>query len=66
MRINILTENSNVEQVRESWVNKNVMKIPVSPTGELPATHWFCSMAGEESKMNDIYAKKNLSIQICI
>lgn len=62
MRINILTENSNVEQVRESWVNKNVMKIPVSPTGELPATHWFCSMAGEESKMNDIYAKKNLSI----
>ena len=55
MRINILTENDKVEQVREAWVNKNVMKIPCSSTGEEPATHWFC-------KMNYIYAKKNLSI----
>ena len=62
MRINILTEDSKVEQVRDAWVNKDVMKIPVSPTGELPATHWFCSMAGSEEKMNAIYAKKNLSI----
>ena len=30
MRINILTENDKVEQVREVWVNKNVMKIPCS------------------------------------
>ena len=52
MRINILTENSKVEQVREAWVSKDIMKIPVSPTGEYPATHWFCTMAGEESKMN--------------
>ena len=28
MRINILTENDKVEQVREGWINKNVMKIP--------------------------------------
>lgn len=62
MRINILTEDSKVEQVREAWVNKDVMKIPVSPTGQYPATHWFCSMAGEESKMNQILAKQNLSI----
>jgi hypothetical protein len=62
MRINILTENDKVEQVREAWVTKNCLKIPVSPTGQEPATHWFCSMAGEESKMMDIYNKKNLSI----
>lgn len=62
MRINILTENDKVEQVREAWVTKNCLKIPVSPTGEEPATHWFCSMAGEESKMMEIYNKKNLSI----
>lgn len=62
MRLNILTEDSKVEQVREAWINKNVMKIPVSETGELPATHWFCSMAGEESKMMEIYNKKNLSV----
>lgn len=62
MRINILTEDSKVEQVREAWVNKDIMKIPVSPTGEMPATHWFCTMAGEEAKMNAILAKQNLSI----
>jgi hypothetical protein len=62
MRINILTENDKVEQVREAWINKNVMKIPCSSTGEEPATHWFCTMAGSEEKMNSIYAKKNLSI----
>ena len=62
MRINILTENDKVEQVRDAWVNKNVMKIPCSPTGEEPVTHWFCTMSGSEELMNSIYAKKNLSI----
>lgn len=62
MRINILTENDKVEQVRESWINKNVMKIPCSATGEEPATHWFCTMAGSEEQMMKIYNKKNLSI----
>lgn len=62
MRINILTEDSKVAQVRENMGQEKIMRIPVSPTGELPATHWFCSMAGEESKMNAILAKQNLSI----
>lgn len=62
MRINILTEESKVQEVRESWITKDVLKIPVSPTGENPATHYFCSMAGEESKMIEIYNKRNLSI----
>jgi hypothetical protein len=62
MRICILTEDSKVEQVREGWITKDVLKVPVSPTGQNPATHWFCSMAGEESKMMEIYNKRNLSI----
>lgn len=62
MRINILTEDSKVAQVREEIGQENALKIPVSETGELPATHWFCTMAGEESKMNAIYAKKKVSI----
>lgn len=62
MRINILTEDSKVEQVRREIGNPNILKIPVSQTGELPATHWFCTMAGEESKMNAIYEKRKLSI----
>ena len=37
-------------------------QIPCSQTGEEPATHWFCTMAGSEEKMMSIYAKKNLSI----
>ena len=62
MRICILTEDSKVQEVRDSWITKDVLKIPVSQTGQNPATHWFCSMAGEESKMMEIYNKKNLSI----
>lgn len=62
MRINILTETSKVDQVRESWSDKNIMKIPCSETGEEPATHWFCTMAGSEEMMMSIYNKKTLSI----
>lgn len=62
MRINILTEDSKVIQVREEMGDDNILKIPVSPTGQPPATHWFCSMAGEESKMMAIYTKQKLSI----
>ena len=62
MRINILTEDSKVAQVREAMKNEDILKIAVSPTGEKPATHWYCTMAGTEEKMNAIYAKKNLSI----
>lgn len=62
MRINILTEDSKVDEVRKEMGDQNIMRIPVSPTGELPATHWFCTMAGEDSKMNEIYAKKKLSV----
>lgn len=62
MRLNILTEDSKVSQVRETFANSDILKIPLSPTGEAPATHWFCTMAGSEEKMKGIYAKKNLSI----
>lgn len=62
MRINILTEDSKVAQVREEMKSQDILKIPVSPTGEEPATHWYCTMAGSDEKMNAIYAKKNLSI----
>lgn len=62
MRINILTEDLIVNQIRETFDNQNILKIPVSPTGEYPATHWYCTMAGSEEKINHIYSKKNLSV----
>ena len=37
MRINILTEDSKVAQVREAMKNEDILKIGVSPTGEKPA-----------------------------
>lgn len=61
MRLHILTEDSKVNQVREAF-GQNILKIPLSPTGEEPATHWFCTMAGSDEKMNAIYAKRNLSV----
>lgn len=62
MRINILIEDSKVAQARQNMGYDNILKIPVSTTGQMPATHWFCTMAGEEEKMNSILAKQNLSI----
>lgn len=50
-RINILCEDSKVADAREiasQVLTGPVLRIPVSPTGEAPATHWFCSMAVDE------------------
>jgi hypothetical protein len=38
MRICILCEESKVLQAREKMKNDNILKIDLSPTGELPAT----------------------------
>jgi hypothetical protein len=46
MRICIICEDKWVEEVRESSKDiipgHNNLSIPLSPTGELPATHWLC------------------------
>jgi hypothetical protein len=52
MRICILCEESKVLQVREKMKNNNILKIDLSPSGELPATHKFCVMAVSEEKAN--------------
>lgn len=47
MRVNILTKNKNIKEVREKAKDifgKDVLKIGLSKTGEEPATHWFCSL----------------------
>jgi hypothetical protein len=50
MRICILCEESKVLQAREKMKNDNILKIDLSPTGELPATHKLCVMAVTEDK----------------
>ena len=50
MRICILCEESKVLQAREKMKNDNILKIDLSPTGELPATHKLCVLAVTDEK----------------
>jgi hypothetical protein len=54
MRICILCEESKVLQVRKKLKNDNALKIDLSPTGELPATHKLCVMAVTEEKAKQL------------
>ena len=54
MRICILCEESKVLQAREKMKNDNILKIDLSPTGELPATHKLCVMAVTEEKAKQL------------
>jgi hypothetical protein len=61
MRICILCEESKLIQVREKMKNDNILKIECSPTGELPATHYFCVMAVTRQKADSLLAKRELT-----
>ena len=62
MRICILTEDSKVEQVREGWITKDVLKIPVSSTGQNPATHWFCCLSTTDEGHQKLLALQKNSV----
>jgi hypothetical protein len=62
MRICILCEESKVQAAREKEKNNNILKIELSPTGEKPATHYFCTMVVNEEKANKLMAKKDFTI----
>lgn len=62
MRICILCEESKVLQVREKMKNDNILVIGLSPTGELPATHKFCSMAVTEERAKELINSAELTI----
>jgi hypothetical protein len=62
MRICILCENSKVQQVREKMKNDNILKIDLSPTGELPSTHKLCVMAVTEEQGKELINSAELTI----
>jgi len=62
MRICILCEESKVLQAREKMKNDNILKIDLSPTGELPATHKLCVMAVTEEKAKQLMDSAELTI----
>lgn len=61
MRICILCEESKVQEARTKMKNDNILKIELSPTGEKPATHYFCTMAVTEEKATQLMAKKEFT-----
>jgi len=62
MRICILCEESKVLQAREKMKNDNILKIDLSPTGELPATHKLCVLAVTEQKAKEMIDSAELTI----
>jgi hypothetical protein len=62
MRICILCEESKVFQAREKMKNDNILKIDLSPTGELPATHKLCVMAVTDEKAKQMIDSAELTI----
>ena len=62
MRICILCEESKVSQAREKMKNDNILRIDLSPTGELPATHKLCVMAVTDDKAKQMIESAELTI----
>lgn len=62
MRICILCEESKVQQAREKMKNDSILKMDLSPTGELPATHKMCVMAVTEEKAKQMMDSAELTI----
>jgi carboxypeptidase C (cathepsin A) len=66
MRMCILASDEHVETIRQTaknngLVDMSLLTIPVSKTGELPATHWFCNFKVSETMRDKLLAMKNLS-----
>lgn len=61
MRICILCDASKVEEARTKEKNENILKIELSPTGEKPATHYFCTMVVTQEKADKLIAKKEFT-----
>ena len=61
MRICILCDASKVEEARVKEKNENILKIELSPTGEKPATHYFCTMVVTQEKADNLMAKNDFT-----
>jgi len=62
MRICILCEASRIEEARQKEGNDKILTIELSPTGEKPATHYFCTMVVDQKKADKLIAKKEFTI----
>lgn len=68
MKICILCENDKIESARErakAITSENALSVPLSKSGEEPATHWFCSMeVTDEGYQKILELQQNTEIEI--
>ncbi len=62
MRICILCDASKIEEARQKEGNNKILTIELSPTGEKPVTHYFCTMVVDQKKADKLMAKKEFTI----
>jgi len=66
-RITILCEDQYIDEVREKAKDifkHDVLKTPLSETGELPVSYWICVLHVSEEKYNDLISLKDKSIMV--
>ena len=61
MRVCILCEESRVEEVRKKMNRDNILKIPCSESGHLPATHRFCCITTDERGTQELLSKAEIT-----
>lgn len=65
MKLSILCEISHIDVVREKakvLFNHKVLKIPLSPSGEMPATHFYCELTVSKSGYKRMMSLKKCTI----
>lgn len=51
-----------LKKKKDPEVSLDHLKIPLSPTGELPATHWFCFINTNEATYQKMLASQKYTI----
>lgn len=65
MKVCILCPNDKIEEARKNAtkvVSSDPLRIPLSATGETPATHWFCYLDVTEEGFNRLMEARQYSI----
>lgn len=63
-RVCILVSDEHLAEVRQTVrdagvANYDVLNVPVSATGKMPATHWFCLAIVDDNQLNKLLSLKN-------
>ena len=61
MRVCILCEDAKLAEVRKKMDNDTILTIPVSQSGNLPATYWFCCIATTQDIADKLVAQADIT-----